>query len=103
MSRRKLSTNTIFLIIGIPDFIMAVIWAKFKETFPTMLYSRIIDGVVIFLFFLVFGILGCICVMRKEMPQGGVMLKGRPAVILGSILAIVSWFLALFALYRVFL
>jgi hypothetical protein len=103
MPRRKFSTNKIFLVLGIPDFILAVIWAKCKEVFPNMAYSQVIDGVVIFLFFLILGILGLISAIRKEMPQGGVMLKGSPAVILGSILTIVSWSLALVALFRIFL
>jgi uncharacterized protein YacL len=102
MPRRKLSTNVIAILLGSSSAIIGVIWAKLRESFLDISYINIIDGLVTFMIFFLFGIFGLICAIRKEMPQGWIMLKGRPAVILGSLLAIVSWFLALYALYRSF-
>lgn len=98
MSKRRMSTNMLAIVLGVPGLIIALIWARFKNTHPGFPYQYVGDTLSVFLLFSLWGILGIICAIRKEFPQV-IVVKGKPAVILGLIFAAGSWFWALYALY----
>jgi len=98
MSKQKMPTNVLAIVLGVPGLIIGLMWARFKNAHPGLPYQYVGDTLSVFLLFSLWGILGIICAIRKELPQV-TMVKGKPAVILGLIFAAGSWFWALYALY----
>jgi predicted small integral membrane protein len=76
---------------------MTLLWAYLADNYLNSPFEDIVNYLVTILMFLGMGFTGMLWAVRREAPQG-IMLKGRPAVIVGLTLCILSWFFALYAL-----
>lgn len=94
MFSKKLSTNKLTIILWLPGFLLAVLWAYIKD--GNSIY--IFDYVVAFLLFSGMGLVGILWFVRKVAPQG-TTLKGKPAMVIGATLAVISCFFAVYTLY----
>lgn len=94
MFSKKLSTNKLTIILWLPGFLLAVLWAYIKD--GNSIY--IFDYIVAFLLFSGMGLVGILWFVRKEAPQG-TTLKGKPAMVIGATLAVISFFFAVYTLY----
>lgn len=91
---RKLSTRTLTLIFGLLAFGLLWLWMQLEPKFLGL--SSIMDPLVVFLFFFLSGCTGLVWYIRKEAFQG-IRLRGRSAQVLGLIVLIWGWGLAILA------
>lgn len=71
-----------------------------EKGFLSPKYDPLIQGLCIAVGFFFWGCLGMIMIIRKEVPQI-IMIKGKPAVILGLIFTVSSFGVTLYALYQI--
>jgi hypothetical protein len=98
MTKEKISTNILTIGFGGAGFILAgllPIISKFtNDTFPGVsidLINSIFAACALFLL----GCVGIIWVIRQEAPQI-ILMKGRSATLLGWLVALIFWGLALY-------
>jgi uncharacterized membrane protein YozB (DUF420 family) len=82
--------------LSLLGLLIAGIWIEFRKLFENP--SVILDSFFVFTLFFLWGLAGYIAAKRREFPQF-LIIKGKPAVIMGSILAITCWGFASYAIY----
>jgi hypothetical protein len=96
LSKSRVS-DILFLVPFLSGFAIALLAAIFlPQPITGQIYGSLIFSVVLFLW----GVSGFVVVIRKEILQGGIRIKGKPAILLGIFMVIVCWPMALFAFYK---
>ncbi len=96
MKFRKLSTGALTLYFVLLAYGLGLLWVQLK---PKLLWlSPIMAPLIVFLFFFLQGCAGLVWFIRKEAVQL-IPLRGKPAQLLGAIVLIWGWGLAIFSLW----
>jgi hypothetical protein len=98
MKVNKLSTNTLTLICGLTGFIILWVGLRVRENGPGTEVTYYTEMLLLVLGFYIWGWMGVVWAVRRDAPQF-IRVRGRSAVIVGLILVISAWSIALYAFY----
>lgn len=83
--------------LSISGFLILYLWSLLKEYVFISETYRFLDGYVVALGFFIWGCLGLFWAYRRQVPQI-VMVKGKPAYIIGMFMMIGCWSLVIYSL-----
>jgi hypothetical protein len=98
MKRTILSTNTLTLICTLVGFLILWVGSLIKERGTGSEFEFYVEGVLLVLGFFLWGCTGLVWMVRKEAPQI-VPVKGKPALVMGLMLVIFTWSIALYGIF----
>jgi hypothetical protein len=98
MMNKRLPSKYLTVVFGLSGFLLAWIILKIRGSDTITPFYYYLQGLLASLTFFLWGCIGVLWIIRREAPQF-IPLRGRPAVILGSILVALSWSVALYAIY----
>ena len=81
-------------VLGLTPLLFLFFWSLFREHIFSNTSYNFLDNFVGSLGYLVWGFLGFFWVYRKQVPQF-VTVRGRPAVIMGSFMMLVCWYVSI--------
>ena len=84
------------VILSLSGLLIPYLWSLLKEYVFSGETYKFVDGYIVALAFFIWGYLGLFWAYRRQVPQI-VMVKGKPAFIMGTIMMIVGWSLALYS------
>ena len=90
------STTTLVVGLSLMFILILSVWVGLRDKFGNPPVS--LDLIVMAVSFSLFGFAGYIVANRKELPPF-VMILGKPAVVLGTIWAIIGWGIAGYAIF----
>lgn len=93
---RKASLMKWTVILSLSGLLIPYLWSLLKEYVFSGETYKFVDGYIVALAFFIWGYLGLFWAYRRQVPQI-VMVKGKPAFIMGTIMMIVGWSLALYS------
>lgn len=83
--------------LSISGFLILYLWSLLKDYIFSGKSYEFFDGFVVALAFLIWGYMGLFWAYRRQVPQV-VIVKGKPAYIIGMLIMIVCWSLAIYSL-----
>ena len=83
--------------LSISGFLILYLWSLLKEYVLINEVYEFLDGYVVALGFFIWGWLGLFWAYRRQVPQI-VMVKGKPAYIIGMFMMVGCWSLAIYSL-----
>ena len=100
MKKKFTSTQALSMVTITAGFLILSIGALLKKIGTGSKLELFAEGIIVVTAFFIWGCTGIVWIVRREAPQG-IILRGKPAVILGLILVISSWGISLYGLYLV--
>lgn len=86
-------------VILIAGFLIALLWIA-ADKYLKIEFTTWMDGMVIAIIFFIWGWIGIVGIVYEEIPQA-VIVRGRPAKILGYFLWLFCWGLSIYVLLRI--
>lgn len=86
-------------VLLIAGFLIALLWIA-ADKYLNVDFTTWMDGVVIAIIFFIWGWMGIVSIIYQEIPQA-IVIRGRPAVIMGYFSWLVSWGISLVVLVRI--
>ena len=94
---RKANLMKWSFILSLSGFLILYIWSLLRDYVFTGEVYAFLGGYVVTLAFFIWGCLGLFWAYRRQVPQI-VTVKGKPALMIGIFMMIVSWLLAIYSL-----
>ncbi len=84
------------LVLGLAPFLILYPWSLFRENVLNNESYKFLDSFMVALGFLVWGFLGLFWAYREQIPQI-VTVKGKPALVMGTIMMVISWTISIYS------